>query len=222
MRDDKDRLKLSNMNAQLRKLPLLIILILNVVIYLGWTFASTEDEFRFMVNNFLVSMLALIEGRVWTLLTSVFSHATFFHLLFNMMALSSFSFVMIELLGSLRFILFYLTAGLAGSIAHVASSTYLMHDPSMNALGASGAVSGIILLFSLVFPQQKLLILGLIPVRAIWGAVLLVSLDVWGLITQTRGTNGLGIGHGAHLGGAIVGILYFFYLKNRSKKIATF
>lgn len=206
----------------MRKSPLIIILIINILVYLAWTFASTEAEFHFMINNFLVSMMSIVQGRPWTIVTSVFSHATFFHLLFNMMALSSFSFVMIELLGPLKFTIFYLVAGIAGSIAHVLSSTFLMHDPSMNALGASGAVSGIVLLFSLLFPQQKLLIMGLIPVRAIWGAVLLVSLDVWGLITQTRGTNGLGIGHGAHLGGAIIGILYFFILKIRSKKIATF
>ena len=206
----------------MRKLPLIIILVINIVVFLGWSFAKTESEFYFMVSNFLVSMISVVHGRPWTLVTSVFSHATFFHLLFNMMALSSFSFVMIQLLGPLRFTLFYLVAGIAGSLAHILTSTFLMHDPSMNALGASGAVSGIVLLFSLLFPQQKLLIMGLIPVRAIWGAVLLVSLDVWGLITQTRGTNGLGIGHGAHLGGAIIGILYFFILKLRSKKIATF
>lgn len=206
----------------MRKSPLIIILIINILVYLAWTFASTEAEFHFMVKNFLVSMTGIVQGYPWTIITSVFSHATFFHLLFNMMALSSFSFVMIELLGPLKFTTFYLVAGIAGSIAHVLTSTFLMHDPSMNALGASGAVSGIVLLFSLLFPQQKLLIMGIIPVRAIWGAILLVSLDVWGLITQTRGTNGLGIGHGAHLGGAIIGILYFFILKIRSKKIATF
>lgn len=206
----------------MRKSPLIIILTINIMVYLAWTFADSEQSFKFMVENFLVSMVNVVSGRPWTIITSVFSHATFFHLLFNMLALSSFSFVMIDLLGPLRYTVFYLVAGVAGSFAHILSSTYFMHDPTMNALGASGAVSGIVLLFSLLFPQQKLLIMGLIPVRAIWGAVLLVSLDVWGLITQTRGTNGLGIGHGAHLGGAIIGILYFFILKLRSKKIATF
>lgn len=202
----------------MRKSPLTIILTLNILVFLAWTLASSDEQYIFLINNFLVSWNSVMMGRPWTLLTSVFSHATFFHLLFNMLALTSFSNVMLAVLGRLNYSLFYLIAGVAGSLAHILTSTFLMQDPSMNALGASGAVSGIVLLFSLLFPEQKLLIMGLIPIRAIWGAILLISLDTWGLITQTQG-GGLGIGHGAHLGGALIGILYFFILKFRSKKL---
>lgn len=199
-----------------RPYPLYIILVLNILVYLGWTLATSTESLTFMVMNFLVSFESVINGRVWTILTSVFSHASFFHLLFNMMALTSFSRIMLMVMGKLKYTIFYLTAGVAGSIMHILTSTFLMHDPFMRALGASGAVSGIVLLFSLMFPKEKLLIFGLIPIRAIWGAVFLVGLDIWGLITQTQG-GGLPIGHGAHLGGALVGILYWLYLKIRKK-----
>ncbi len=201
-----------------RQYPLIIILVLNILVYLGWTFAKTTESFTFMVLNFLVSFESVINGRVWTVLTSVFSHASFFHLLFNMMALTSFSRIMIQVLGTTRYTICYLTARIAGSIVHVSTSAFLMHDPYMKALGASGAVSGIILLFSLLFPKEKLLIMGIIPVRAIWGAIALMALDVWGLVTQTHG-GGLPIGHGAHLGGAFVGILYYFFLRLKRKSV---
>lgn len=198
----------------MRKSPQFFILILNIMVYVSWNLASTEADFLFMVKNFLVSWDSVFGGYPWTLLTSVFSHSSFMHFLFNMMALMSFSTVMVTLLGPKQFTTFYLMAGLAGSISHILTSNYLMHDPSMKALGASGAVAGIILLFSLLFPTQKLLIMGLIPIRAIWGAVFLVALDVWGLVTQTNG-GGFQIGHGAHLGGALVGILYFLSIRKR-------
>ena len=194
---------------------MILILALNILVYVGWNFMSSDDVLIFMIQNFLVSWDSVIaEGRPWTLLTSVFSHLSFFHLLFNMMALLSFSRVMLMVLGVRNYTIFYLLAGLAGSLAHIFSAYYIMHDGDMKALGASGAVSGIILLFSLLFPKEKLLIMGIIPIRAIWGAIGLMALDVWGLVSQSRG-GGLPIGHGAHLGGALVGIIYYFYLKRR-------
>ena len=201
----------------MKQTPLMIILVLNILVYLGWTFASTQESMMFMIMNFLVSFESVVNGRVWTLFTSVFSHASFFHLLFNMMALTSFSRIMINVLGTFQYSVFYMLAGVAGSVVHVLTSTFLMHDPYMRALGASGAVSGIILLFSLLFPKEKLLIMGIIPIRAIWGAFFLIALDVWGLVTQTQG-GGLPIGHGAHLGGALIGILYFLIIKIRRSR----
>ena len=71
------------------------------------------------------------------------------------------------------------------------------------------------MVFSLLFPKQKLLLFGIIPVSAILGALIFVGLDIWGLIAQAEG-GGLPIGHGAHLGGALSGFLYYnFILKPR-------
>ncbi|MCB9091352.1 MAG: rhomboid family intramembrane serine protease [Halobacteriovoraceae bacterium] len=161
----------------------------------------------------MVSWYALEDGRFWTLLTSVFSHNQLFHLLINMLVLYSFAPFMIDVLGNRRFLFFYLTAGISGSFFHCLTSMALLHHPELPALGASGAIAGVILLFSLLFPKQRLLFFGIIPIRALWGALLFVGIDLWGLIAQSSG-GGLPIGHGAHLGGALVGLLYFFRLKS--------
>ena len=64
-------------------------------------------------------------------------------------------------------------------------------------------------MFALLFPRARILLFGIIPMPALVGALLFVGLDVVGLIAQTEG-GGLPIGHGAHLGGAATGVLYYF------------
>ena len=66
-----------------------------------------------------------------------------------------------------------------------------------------------ILLFAFIYPRARILLFGLIPVPALAGALGFVGLDVLGLIWQAEG-GGLPIGHGAHLGGALTGVLYYF------------
>jgi membrane associated rhomboid family serine protease len=192
------------------------IIAFNILVFLAWFFASGRpDAFATLVENFTVSWTGLIQGRVWILLTSVFSHNAFFHLMINMYVLRGFGEFLERLLGTRRFLSFYLIAGVSGSVAHALVSAFLIGEPGLPALGASGAIAGIILFFSLTFPQEKLLLLGLIPVRAGWAALLIIALDLWGLSVQTRG-GGLPIGHGAHLGGALIGILYFLLRRARA------
>ncbi len=166
-----------------------------------------------MIRNFLVSWDHLAEGRLWTLLTAVFSHNAFWHIFLNMYVLFSFGAVIEELIGPRRFLSFYLLAGIFSSFCHALVSAFILGDSAIPALGASGAVAGLVILFALSYPREKLLIFGLIPIPAIFGALLFVSLDLWGLFAQAGG-GGLPIGHGAHLGGALIGFLYFiFYIK---------
>ncbi|MBK9041057.1 MAG: rhomboid family intramembrane serine protease [Bdellovibrionales bacterium] len=171
-----------------------------------------------MMNHFLVSWSSITDGRSWTLLTSAFSHNMFLHFLMNMYVLSSFGPIVERLLGSFRFFGFYLFAGIVSSLCHALVSAFVLGKPDLPALGASGAIAGVILLFSMLFPRQKILIFGLIPIPAVWGAVLFIGLDLWGLVAQAGG-GGLPIGHGAHLGGAFTGIIYYyFFLKPKLHK----
>jgi membrane associated rhomboid family serine protease len=192
------------------------IILLNVIVFIAWFAASTESNLEFMMNHFTISWDGLVNGRFWTLLTSVFSHNYFWHLLINMYVLYGFGYVLNRLLGPRRFLIFYLIAGISGSLMHALVSEYYLHSPELPALGASGAIAGIIIFFALTFPKEKLLLLGFIPVGARWAAIMLVALDLWGLSAQSKG-GGLPIGHGAHLGGAFVGILYYFFPKNRGR-----
>src|SRR5690606_28417631 len=143
----------------------------------------------FMIRNFLVSWDHVMGGYVWTLLTSVFSHNMFFHIFLNMYVFFGFGTVVENELGSRRFLTFYLAAGLVSSLSHIIVSTFLMGQPELPALGASGAVAGTILLFSLMNPHEKILLLGLIPMPALFAALLFVGVDLWGLVSQTRGSS---------------------------------
>lgn len=190
------------------------IVTLNILIFITWYLVPGTLYERFMVENFLVSWEALIEGRYWVLVTSAFSHNMLFHLLINMFVLRGFGEIITDLLGPKKFMLFYLLAGISGSLTHALVSNYLMDQPYSPALGASGAIAGLILLFSLIFPEKKLLLLGIIPIKAYWGAILFIGIDTYGLLEQTRGGSSP-IGHGAHLGGALMGILFFLLNRKR-------
>lgn len=187
-----------------------ILVTLNALVFINWQFSYIYDV-SFMASHFLVSWTGILEGRVWTLLTSIFSHNMFLHFMINMFVLMNFGPVLEQILGAKRFLSFYLVAGIMSSLSHALVSAFIIGDADIPALGASGAISGLILVFSFLFPRQKLLILGLIPVPAIFGAFLFIGLDIWGLLEQTQGS-GLPIGHGAHLGGAVTGILYYFLM----------
>lgn len=196
-----------------------VIIFLNVLVFLAWMKASgSPEQLAWMNSNFLVSGESLRDGRYWTLISSAFSHSLLLHIVLNMMVLNSFGPVIESILGITRFLNFYFVAAIVSSISHVLVSTYIMGDPDIPALGASGSVSGIIILFSLLFPKEKLLLFGIIPMPAFIGALAFVGLDIWGVIAQADG-GGLPIGHGAHLGGAFTGLIYYFIFRKRAKSI---
>jgi membrane associated rhomboid family serine protease len=189
------------------------ILKINIFVFMSWVMSAFINPY-FMINNFLVSWTGIVEGRFWTLLTSVFSHNMFFHIFLNMYVFFGFGAVLEQALGTRRFLRFYLAAGVVASLSHVTVSAFLIGDPSLAALGASGAISGVILLFSLMFPQERVLLLGIIPIPALFASFAIVALDVWGLVEQTLGGK-LPIGHGAHLGGALYGLVYYLIAVRR-------
>ncbi len=188
-----------------------IIIVLNIGVYLLWNFHSAPNmDLNFMARHFLVSWTALTEHHYDTLLGSVFSHHEFMHLFLNMFVLLNFGRVVEMILGPARFLKFYLVAGIFSSFCHAVVSAFILHEPSLPALGASGAISGVVILFAFMFPKEKIYLFGFIGLPAIWGALAFVGLDIWGLVAQAEG-GGLPIGHGAHLGGALTGIIYYFF-----------
>ncbi len=192
-----------------------VILGINVVVFLAWQAATYSPALReFMVVNFLVSTTHLKHGLVWTLLTSAFSHAELWHLAINMIVLWSFGTVLERLWGTRVFVAFYLVAAVVASACHCAVSSLYIGSDDISALGASGAIAGLLLAFALYFPHQKILLFGVIPIPALAGVLAFVALDLWGLVAQGHG-GGLPIGHGAHLGGALAGaVMYFAYLRS--------
>ena len=191
-----------------------IILGLNVLVFLAWQAAAIVPGLGdFMLNNFLVSTTHLEHGHVWTLVTAAFSHSELWHLAINLFVLWSFGTVLEQLWGTRVFILFYLAAAVVSSLSHCLVSTFFLGNSDISALGASGAVCGLLLAYALHFPRHRILLFGIVPVPALAGVLAFVGLDLWGLIAQGRG-GGLPIGHGAHLGGALAGaLIYYLYLR---------
>lgn len=205
--------------ARYRTFVVPLIVILNALIFFLWHIPS-ENMQHIMNENFLISYDALKSGRFWTLLTSEFSHNAFFHIFLNMYILMSFGSAVESVLGPKSFLKFYLTAAIVASLSHALASAYFLGAPELPALGASGAIAGVILVFSLVFPREKVFLLGFIPMPALVGALLFIGLDIWGLVEQAGGS-GLPIGHGAHLGGAFTGVLYYlFFLRDSLRSIS--
>lgn len=183
----------------------LVILIINAAVFGLWLALGQSP---FMLDNFLVSWDGLAAGRWWTLVTSEFSHVGGLHFVLNMMVLASFGPVVEITIGSARFLSFYLLAAVVASLCHAGVSAFVLGQPQLPALGASGAISGVVLLFAFMYPQARILLFFFIPVPALAGVLAFVGLDIAGLIWQVEG-GGLPIGHGAHLGGAATGMLYY-------------
>lgn len=206
------------MSRPLRVIP--VVVAINVVVFLLFNLASPGSALEaFLFNNFLVSSAHVKAGYVWTLITNAFSHIDAFHILFNMIVIYSFGSVLERFLGPGRFSALYFAAAILGSAGHCLTASLLLGNSELPALGASGAASGIIMVFALLFPKQRILIMGIIPIPAMVGVLGFVAYDIWGLVSQTRG--GLSnIGHGAHLAGTATGLFFYYaYIKPKLQRI---
>ncbi len=139
----------------------------------------------------------------WTLITSVFLHADFNHLLFNMFALFFFGSYLERLLGSNRFLIIFISAGIVGNIGYLVTASNNM----IPAIGASGAAYGLMGTLSVLAPFMSVYVWGLLPVPIIILTAAYAFIDVVGLSAPS------GIAHGAHLAGLIVGIVFGLYLR---------
>ncbi|MFA5011665.1 MAG: rhomboid family intramembrane serine protease [Ignavibacteria bacterium] len=149
--------------------------------------------------------------KYYQVVTSAFLHADLMHIAFNMFTLFSFGtvlegmFVMNfgQVLGSLYFFLIYFISLLSGSLLTL---VFNYKNPNYVAVGASGAISGIIFSYVLFFPFSKLLVF-FIPMPAFLFAFVYVGVSIYGVKNKFGN-----IGHEAHLGGAFGGVLATFIL----------
>jgi len=138
---------------------------------------------------------------IWRLLTYLFLHGDVLHLFFNLLILYFFGIHIEARMGARRFLVFYLTAGAFAGLVFCAAR-WLRHSPG-DAIGASGAIMAVMVVFALWWPFRQIWIFGLFPVPA-WALVgFLVLLDLAGTMR-----NGGGTAFEAHLGGAVYGYLF--------------
>jgi len=160
----------------------------------------------------------IFQGKyLWTFLTSMFMHGGFFHLFVNMFSLFFLGTFLQRILGQKRYLRFYLISGLFAGIFFVLLSLipaqFFSADFDVFAVGASGALFGLIGLMMLLTPNLPVYIMFIpIPIKIKYAAPGMLVL-LW-LISVT---GNIPIGNTAHLGGLIAGLVYGIYLRNRYK-----
>ena len=177
----------------------LVIIIANVLFSMkGFDDYSFLDKYKFRVG----SVLGKEKIRM---LSSGFLHVDWMHLGFNMYALYIFGDFVAMNLGTIPFLIIYFGSLIAGSL-------YTLHyhkdEPYYSAVGASGAVSGIVYSSILVFPDMQLLLFFAIPIPGYIFGVGYLLYSIYGMKKQVGN-----IGHAAHLGGAIGGFILTLVLR---------
>ena len=146
-----------------------------------------------------------------TLLTSMFMHGGLMHLLGNMLFLWIFGDNLEDRLGRVRYLIFYLVCGIIASLAHVFSTYAFGSNPYVPSLGASGAISGVLGGYVLLFPRNPVRV---ILFRALTTVPSYVALGLWFLFQFINGLGilgggsqeGGGVAYAAHIGGFVAGL----------------
>lgn len=203
-----------------RTFPIVTVLLIaaNVAVFFYQVTLPARLEQRFLMHY------AMIPGRVAeelghpgapllgaaTILTSMFLHGGFMHLLGNMWFLWVFGDNIEDRLGHLRYLIFYLLCGVGAALAHFLTDA----RSTIPVVGASGAISGVLGAYFLLFPGRK--VVTLIPLVIVFFTVKLpavVILGYWFAIqflngfVSLGGQQGPGVAWWAHIGGFVLGLV---------------
>lgn len=157
-----------------------------------------------------------------TLLTSMFLHGGILHLAGNMLYLWIFGNNVEDALGHFRFLIFYLLCGLAAAYLQIATAPY----SKIPMVGASGAISGVLGAYLLLFPRAR--VLSLIFLVFFWDLIRVPAMVVLGFwivlqliygLTSFGGPSGGGVAWFAHVGGFVAGMALLFIFKKKKFKI---
>lgn len=170
---------------------LFILIGINAII----SFKGFEDQFFFRKYQFHVGSIRA--GEQIRMISSGFLHADIAHLAFNMITLYFFAPIVSQTLGDFSFILIYFASLICSSLL-----TMVFHgnEYSYTAVGASGAVTGVLYSAILMYPNMTLGIFGIIPMPAYLFGIGYLLYSIYGM--RAKRDN---IGHTAHIGGAIGG-----------------
>ncbi len=147
----------------------------------------------------------------WTIITYMFFHVDFWHILFNMLWLFWFGKIFLEFMKPRQLLVAYLTGGIAGGILYIIAfnifPVFRSVLPLSVALGASASVMSIVTATAFYVPNYTIQLIFLGRVKILYMAIVLFIIDFFAIPTGNAG------GHLAHIGGAIWGVLFVLMLK---------
>ncbi|KAI5117506.1 hypothetical protein M0805_009675 [Coniferiporia weirii] len=191
------------------------ILGLNGAVYFAWQYATDlarhgdPSLYIKMQRNILLSWRNIREGRIWTAITSTFSHSSASHIFLNGLTFYFMAPPVLRILGNSAFMGLYLFGGISCSmLSLLLNQSLIKREGSSN--GASGAIFAVTSFFACVSPQTKFLLFFVVPVPA-WAVI--TGLFIWDGLSalSDRRTQIDGAGH---VGGILAGVAYYF-LKRR-------
>jgi membrane associated rhomboid family serine protease len=202
------------------------LIVLNVAIYVifisGWLYAPNEEEaasFAVIPAKLMTTGMGaetmLATGAYmperFTLVTYMFIHGNWIHLLGNMLFLWVFGDNIEDAMGHLRFIMFYLMCGIFAALVH----TWMNPDSGIPLVGASGAVAGVIAAYLILHPKVKVWVLALwrIPIRitAAWAIGIWIAYQFVSLLFEGEEN----VAWWAHVGGLVAGATLILFMRRR-------
>lgn len=218
-----------------RNTPVVLnLIIINVLVYLAQRIIGdsvTDKIALYPINSEFF--------KPYQVVTHMFAHSPtmLVHIIFNMFGLWMFGTILERSWGPKRFLIFYLVSGLAAAGLHLLMQylknpeaghiTQAMYDQAVasegyfpayylgGAVGASGAVMGVLAAFAYLFPNTPLYMMFIpIPIKAKFAIPVMVAIDLFGGFASIQGDS---IAHFAHLGGAIAGFLMVLYWNKTNK-----
>jgi membrane associated rhomboid family serine protease len=198
------------------------LIIINVLV---WIAQLIFDKQNGELTGALTNKIALFpigtdQFKPYQIATHMFAHAAYdpaghfivYHILFNMLVLWMFGRILENVWGPKRFLLFYLVCGVGAAATHLAVQ-YFTGGYSA-AVGASGALMGIMVAFAYLFPNTELYLMFIpIPIKAKWAVIAYVVYD---LVFGIYGSDN--VAHFAHLGGAITGFILVLIWNKTNRK----
>jgi membrane associated rhomboid family serine protease len=167
-------------------------------------FVGRQAHVEPFTDALILAPAKVMSGEVWRLLTYAFLHDTtsIWHIVFNMWLLWLFGGHVEELQGRWEFLTFYLVAAVAGGVGYMAQAE--LAGPLPGCLGASGAVTAVMILCAFHYPSMTILVMFVLPVPIWILAVFQVVQDSFGLLG-----GGARVAYSVHLAGAAFAALYY-------------
>jgi membrane associated rhomboid family serine protease len=189
------------------------IIIVNVVAFIVFTILISLKYLS--IDAVAIRPSNILQGKyLWTFITSMFMHGGFFHLFVNMISLFFVGSLVEKLIGRKRYFWFYILSGVFAGLLFVISGLIFTQDLNTYAVGASGALFGLIGVLMFLTPNLPVYVMFIpIPIKLKYAAPGMLVL-LW--IVSIAGN--VPIGNMAHLGGLIAGLGYGLYLRKKFKR----